>query len=283
MSARKKDTYSFTADDSEMLRKSKMTRIKLIVALVILVLVLGGLGYLSFYFYQEATVAQQRPVKPQTNIEGDAVTDVKAPKTIEYKKTTVPDLITLFGLSVEEVQAQLGDSFQLVRLESSTDTSNPEITQLAVFSYVPEIINDYDGDMSMVIMPSEAIYASLNGDGIVIDIYYLCDMLLLDYPNVSFESLLSGDWLVLTTLQSAGVDPRDFVYELPNFDDCIVYDNVNSENRKVTKQSQIFSGRTTSEEIPTVWTLTVTYDFASGVESPDEFGEAVRTIHLKLA
>jgi hypothetical protein len=79
------------------------------------------------------------------------------------------------------------------------------------------------------------------------------------------------------------VQPLDFSYIPPDLEQSIVYDNPGSANRKVLKQSQIFSGRTSSETLPTVWTLTVTYDYGAGVASTEEYREANRTINLKLA
>jgi hypothetical protein len=94
---------------------------------------------------------------------------------------------------------------------------------------------------------------------------------------------LVSNELVVGALGSAGVQPRDFSYVPPLPEESIVYDNPNSQNRKVVKQTQIFSGRTTLEAVPTAWTLTVTYDYGAGVASTQDFREATRMINLKLA
>ena len=272
-----------TSHDSALVRKSRRTLVILLVLIVILVAALGALGFLGYTLYMEAASSSVTTVKPPNDIPDDQIDDMGAPKTLEFKKTSIPNLAGLFMLDISEVEVKLGPGFTLTKTDSIEDSSNPNIKQLATISYTPELLNDTEDEVSTALLPSETIYASLNEEGKVIDIYFVCDMRLLDYPESSFDDLLSTDWTILDALSSAGIIPLDFRYELPVFENCIVYDNPNSENRKVIKQSQIFSGRIASEKIPTAWTLTVTYDFGSGVTSPDEFKQATRTINLKLA
>lgn len=271
------------SEDKASLKKSKKSLVVLLTLIIILIVALGGLGYYGFSLFMEATSATKVTVKPPNQIPDDQIDDVVAPKTIEYAKTEIPDLTGLFMLDLLEVQEKLGNSFQLIKTDAVEDSSNKDIKQLAIFSYKPEILNGSENDISTALLPSETIYASLNEDGKIIDIYYVCDVRLLDYPEKSFIELLDTDWLVRDVLNTAGVNPLDFTYDSPVFDSSVVYDNPNSENRKIIKQTVIFSGRIVTERIPTVWTLTVTYDFGSGTETPDDLERAIRTINLKLA
>lgn len=282
MSVKANEALNINPIDDEMIKKSKRTKIILIVFIVILIAALGGLVFFGYNILSEAMSTNQVTFKPVTDMNDGKVVDTGAPKTVEYKKTTIPDLTALFGLTASEVETRLGSSFKLTKTDVVSDPSNPKVVQLATFAYTPELIAGNESDISKALMPGLSVYTSLDANGKVIDVYFACDMRLLDYPETSFMDLLATDWVVRTSLQSAGVTPRDPAYLQPSFEETIVYDNVNSVNRKVIKQSQIFSGRTTSEKIPTVWTLTVTYDFGSGVSSADDYKNAIRTIHLKL-
>jgi hypothetical protein len=272
----------------ERLRKAKRTKVILIIVILLLVAALGALAWLGYTILMEGTESAPSGIKPGTTVTGE-VTDPDAPDEIKVDETNIPNLVALFGLTVEEVRTRLGSDFLLTKTDSVTDETNPAIKQLATFSYTPSVSGSGTSataptaPSSGVALPSESIYASLDESGKVIDIYYACDMQLLGYPEKSFDELLATSDLVSEALQSAGVQPRDFSYAAPDPEASTVYDNPNSANRKVVKQSHIFSGRASSDTVPTVWSLTVTYDFGAGVDFPSEFREATRAIHLKLA
>jgi hypothetical protein len=271
-----------TVVERKRLRKAKRVKIILIIVIILLIAALAALGYLGYTIFNEGRANGQDGIKPGTTITGE-LEDPDAPGEVKVEETSIPDLVSLFGLTVEEVRARLGADFQLMKTDAATDEANPAITQLATFSYTPSLSSDSSGMTSNTSLPSESIYTSLDEEGRVIDIFFVCDMRLLGYPERSFDDLLAGNEVVIGSLASAGVQPRDFSYAPPNSEESIVYDNPNSANRKVMKQTQIFSGRTSSDTIPTAWTLTVTYDFGSGVASTEEFRQATRTINLKLA
>jgi hypothetical protein len=265
------------------LKKAKRTKIVLIIVIVLLVGALGYLGYLGYTIFMEGMTNGPGSIKPVDTITGGEIDDPNAPQEVRVAKTSIPDLVPLFGLSVEEVRTRLGADFQLSKTDAITDETNPAVRQLATFSYIPSVSGDTNNAAPNTSLPSESIYASLNEEGKVVDIYYVCDMLLLGYPERSFDELLAGSEMVIGALEDAGVQTREFDYIAPDPQESIVYDNPNSANRKVVKQTHIFSGRTSTSTLPTVWTLTVTYDFGAGATSTTEFRQATRTINLKLA
>jgi hypothetical protein len=268
--------------EGERARKAKRTRVVLIIVVIILLMALGGLGYLGYTIYNDAVKREQSGLKPTTTIPGELI-DQGAPGEVKVDVTSIPNLAALFGMTTDEVQAQLGSSFQLTKNEAAEDPTNPAIRQLATFVYTPTVGGVAAGATSTALLPSESVYASLDESGRVVDIYYSCDLRLLGYSAQSFEEFLAGPDVLTASLQAAGVTPRDLEYVAPDPEQSTTYDNPASENRKVIKQSQIFSGRTSSEAVPTAWTLTITYDFGSGVASASEYAQATRTINLKLA
>lgn len=276
------DIMDAATENHERVKKSKRSKIILIVVIVLLLLALGGLVYFGYTIFKQGSDGAATGITPSDDLPATEVTDISAPGQIQIETTSIPDLSSLFGLTVEEVSAKLGMQFQLKSSTPTTDNTNTAITQLATFTYVP-VITDGSDATSSAALPTESIYASLDEAGKVIDIYYSCDMRLLGYPEVSFNSLLSSETIVTQALGAAGITPRDFSFAPPT-EEAIVYDNKDSANRKIIKQTQIYSGRASSEGNPTAWTLTVTYDFGvKGVASAEDFRQATRTINLKLA
>jgi hypothetical protein len=282
MSAVSNDDMDLVMGGKDQLKKSKRAKIVLILVIVVLVLALGALGYLGYKIF---TDNMQQPSTPAANTPSDfttAVDDSSVPGVIEITTTNIPNLAQLFGLSVDEVTAILGTQFQLKSSTPLTDPLDANVSQLATFVYTPEVTGEAAASTNIT-LPTETIYASLNAEGKVISIYYVCDLKLLGYPQEPFTSLLADEDIIIESLTAAGVSPRDFVFEVPS-ESSIIYDNAQSANPKIVKQTQIYSGRTTSEANPTAWTLTITYDYGiSGVTSTDEFRKATSTVNLKLA
>jgi hypothetical protein len=265
------------------IKKAKRTRNILIVAIILLVGALGYLGYFGYTIFMEGATNGPGSISQVTTVIDGAADDPSAPEEVRIETTSIPDLASLFGLTADDVATRLAPGFTLSSVKDEADEANPAVRQLATFSFTPTVSGGAAGAASNISLPSETLYASLDENGRVIDIYYVCDLRLLGYPEQSFDDLLANAGLVSGVLTSANVQPRDFDYVAPNPEESILYDNPNSTNRKVVKQSHIFSGRTSSSELPTVWTLTVTYDFGSGAASTNDFRQATRTINLKLA
>jgi len=200
MSARPYNRYNINFDDTELIKRSKRTRNLLIVVIVLLVLGLGALVYFGITLYNAARTTDNASLIPPYEIGNGKLDDIGVPQAVEFKKTTIPNLSALFGLNIDQVTSSLGSGFKLVKYENSQDSSNPNIVQMAVFSFTPELAEGIDISNTVVLMPTQSVYASFDGNGRVIDIYYVCDLRLLDYPVCTFEELLANDRLLLTAL-----------------------------------------------------------------------------------
>jgi hypothetical protein len=283
MSDNPNDSFGFEPIAPHRIKKAKKTKIILIITIIILIAALGGLAFLGYSIFKDGSTTNQGTINTPSLLPDDTITDENAPGEVKVEETSIPNLTSLFGLPLEEAKAVLGANFQLLKTDEVTDDTNPKIKKLAHFSYVPSVQSDNPNAVSAASLPSENIYLSLDEGDKVIDIYYTCDMRLLGYPEKSFLELLATDEVVTGALRAAGVEPRDFGFAPPTEEESISYDNPNSENRKVVKQSTLYSGRTSTEEVPTAWTVTVTYDYGAGVASTSEFRQATRTISLRLA
>jgi hypothetical protein len=280
--------------------KSRRTRRRLIILIIFVILVGAALAWLGYNFLLGNNRAQEVPLQTSNNLEvPDDVSSDSAPVVTKYETATVPNLVGLFGLNVDEVSARLGEGWALIKSDPTIDDENPEVTMLATFSFTPKVLIDPNmpnsgatGDSASMdagsnahagSAPSAKLYLSLDGEGRVVDVYYAGDMDLLGIPQTDFMSLLGNDDLVFDTLAMAGVSPKEFSYQVPDANSTVTYDKPDSDQRKIMKQSTTFSGRTTNEGAPTAWTVLVNYEFIPPATSTTKYDSVTRTIYLRLS
>ncbi|MDR1422105.1 MAG: hypothetical protein LBI64_04480 [Coriobacteriales bacterium] len=274
----------FKPISEKQIAKARRSRLALIVALIILIGAFVGLGYLGYRIVIDKPAVAEHEVKPVIELSGVNLVEPSAPNELSIEKTDIPELVGLYGLTIDEIAAKLGTNWVLTKTDIVDDSSNPAIRQLATFSFTVQSMASGAQPMSAdVSLPTTSLYISLDSDGRCIDIYYSCDLLLLDYPMSAFDDLLATSAFVDGVLESAGIVPKDFTYAAPDHEASIEYDNSNSANRKILKQSTIFSGRIEGEGAPVAWTLTLTYDYGAGVDTPAEYKRASRILYLKIA
>ncbi|MDR3307319.1 MAG: hypothetical protein LBS58_00245 [Coriobacteriales bacterium] len=262
--------------------KARRTGAILIVVILLLVAALAGLGYLAYTFLFEPAPSSPAVVVPAPDIENPPVDDNKAPEVAPPVTASIPGLAALFGLSIEEVQAYLGPDFQLVKTEVVAEEENKDIKQLATLSYSPRASSSSSSSAASDLLPVENIYASLNEQGDVIGIYYVCSMDLLGYPASSFETLVASQGTLDAILRAAGVTPANFNYRAPSSDQYLQYVDPAASPLKVKKESYTFEGASTATGAPTAWKLTLTYDYGAGVDEVAGRQPLERMLYLDL-
>ncbi|MDR2197278.1 MAG: hypothetical protein LBO07_04855 [Coriobacteriales bacterium] len=284
----------FKPISEQRIEKARRTRVVLTALILILVVALLSLGFLGYRIIADDAALPAVDLTPATELPDEALVEPSAPAELDFEETVIPELTPLFGLTIDEIKTKLGSDWVLSKTDVIDDPANPDIRELATFSFTvqskgasgqlasPSTMT-MPATMADAALPAESIYASFDEDGVCIDIYYSCDMRLLAYPLKSFDELLATPDLVFGALAAAGITPKDFAYTAPDHEASIEYDNSNSENRKIIKQTTIFSGRIDGEDGPVAWTLTVIYDYGMGVSDSSEYREASRMLYLKIA
>jgi flagellar basal body-associated protein FliL len=280
--------------------KSRRSKRLLIVLLVLLVLIFAGGAFIGvrYFILPHRSLDASFTFLPELPVQDPSVT-TNSSVSVKYKTTTIPPLVGLFGMNKDEVAARLGSDWTLTKEEAVSDATTPAAVAMLTFTYTaqPIVDNQSSADQgttntatdtkssssSADTTPDAQLYLSMNADNKVIDVLYKADMDLLGFPTVSFMDLLATDSTINKILDGAGVGPKDFQYAAPNVDETIAWDNPNSDKRKITRQSKIYSGRTTNNGDPTAWTVTFTYEFTPYVQSPDDFSNARRTIKVQLS
>jgi hypothetical protein len=296
----------------ERIAKAKRIKWTLIILIILLVAAIGALAYLGYELLFDTPAATTTVTAPTNNISTSDLDDSRVPGPVKPATTSIPEMRTLFGLTIPEAQAKLGPDFQLTKTETVDDPANAAIKQLATLSYEPQM--DDMGQQPAVVEDShgspgaanktETIYASLDAEGKILEIYYLCALDLLGYPNSSFAQLTATEETVLGALQAAGITPIDFVYTAPQPQDYTVYSEADAaptaneaaadesepatpdataQERRVAKESFTFSGASDAIVAPKSWILTLTYDYSASYNALGEGQAVTRTLSLKLA
>jgi cytoskeletal protein RodZ len=265
---------------AEQVRKSRRTRVLLVVFILLLLAVLGGGVYLAYTYLVAPSTSANHPgaaiTTPPSSIDSDALED-KPPEPVETVTATTPNLAGLFGLTIEQALENLGPDFQLTKTTAAGEGDSPGVTQIATLAYSPSAAAAASSTSSM-----ETIYASLNESGIVMEIYYVASLDLLAYPQGSFADLIGTSEALDSVLAAAGATPANFSYVAPQEGEYSKYDNPESEQRKLQRESATFSGSTSLAAAPTSWALTFTYDYGSGKLAGDPALPKERMVYLKL-
>ncbi|MCL2883467.1 MAG: hypothetical protein FWF30_03245 [Coriobacteriia bacterium] len=267
--------------------KSRRTKRSLIIVIIVLVVLAGVLCWLGYRFFLAPSSNSTPALTAVSELDPSAFTQAPETTAPVFSTSNIPNLTVLFGKTTDEVSTSLGDGWVSVKEEAQNDPSSPDVATLATYSYTATALNGGDGtDLDAVAAaqaPTAHLYLSLDQNGQVIDVYYTADLGLLAYPDVSFIDLLKDDTIILGALDMAGIGPKDFTYTAPDLDSSLTYDNPDSQNKKITKQSQIFSGRTSNDGAPTAWVIKVTYEFVPPVASLDDNASIIRTISIQLS
>jgi len=262
--------------------KAKRTKWTLIIVIVLLLAALGGLVFLGYKLLLEPGTPAATTLTPSPNIVNPTVEDNKALNAPQITTAVIPGLTSLFGCTIEEVQAYLGSVFQLVKTEASEEPDNPDVKQLATINYNPRTSASTSTGATDHALAVENIYASLDAQGKVIALYYVCSMDLLGYPTSSFETLVASQGTMQGILMAAGVSPADFNYIAPTASQYTQYDNPDAANRIIKKESFTFSGTSATAGAPSTWKLTLTYDYGTGTSDVAGRQPLERMIYLNL-
>ena len=284
--------------------KSKRTRNTFILLSLLLVVAVGALSWFAYQYLLPIITGSSNEINTVVELPiGDDPNSGSVPLTISYEKAAIPNLVALFGLTTDQALYQLGTGWAIAKVtdiepEAPVDPNNPEavetqlLFQLVTLNYIPQVtsvdgstFDEGDPNYQAVLtsLPTADLYLSLNADGRIAEVYYIADIELLGYPQSDFQTLLSDDGFLRAVLSAAGVSPRGFYYQAPDYESSLTYDNPMSANRRITKQSSIFSGRATNEGSPTAWAVTVTYEYMPPVFQPADAVKTHRRLYISLS
>ncbi|MCL2339785.1 MAG: hypothetical protein FWC59_02655 [Actinomycetia bacterium] len=279
------------------LGKTRRTRNIFVSLIIFLILVVGVLAWVGFAFIWP--VINQTPSALTTNngLQMGGSDSGSAPTVVTYDTISIPNLVGFYGLTTDQILDQLGTGWRLDRITETTDPQNSQVAHLASYVYTPTVsspspttgggtaatANSSSGPALTTSPPQASLYASLDSNGLAVQVLFSADLVLLGYPEQPFMDLLANADFVSSALTAAGVNPLNFSYQAPDLASTLTYDNPQSANPKIIKQTQIFSGRASNANFPTAWAVTVTYTFVPAVQSEQDVQGAGRTMSISLS
>ena len=267
---------------NDLTKKSKRTKIILVFFIVILVAAISGLVYLGYTLMPHGQVngLLNTGLNGIQNDFDDPVNDTLDMARAPFKTTSIPNLASLFGLSVTEAQLILGDDYVLTKSEEATDEENPDVQGLVVFTYQP----DESSQSLAVNFAAPNIYLSLDWSEAVIEVYFVSSFEALRYSSATFVSFVRTQDMLYNALRLAGVTPdSSYQYRTPDASEYTVFVDPYADVKKIKKEEFSFSGELYSEVQPTTWLVKLTYDYGvSGVTQGSNVTPNQRTIVISL-
>ncbi|MDO4290350.1 MAG: histone-lysine N-methyltransferase [Eggerthellaceae bacterium] len=264
------DEASFAADETPAyLHKSKrMRRILLVVIAILLVLLVAG-GVAVWQLLQVAQTAASQQAQNVTQevgaIEGDEAKDAS---TATAKTTTVPDLVSLLGLTQDEAVAQLAHGAQVTSTREVNEEGNP-IKQDVRVVLSAEPADSRSG--------TPTVYLGIDEEGHIVQAGYSTSTSSLGYGSLSFTDAVLNESVIEKTLSEAGLSVEEGTVSLP--EDKTAYTTYASDGATKTKEYCSFEGEAQANGGAHAWSAVLSYDYAMA-NATGNLADTIRTIYV---
>lgn len=259
-------------DLPEYMRKSRRMRKVLtavIVLLVLLALAAGAGIYQIVKISQEASVQQTEEVEQEaSSITGAEANDAATAVTV--KKTNVPNLAGLVGLTQDEAIEKLGSGAQVTASIEVNEQGNPVVMEVRV-ALTEEPSDSRSG--------TPTVYLGLNADGKIIQAGYSTSTTSLGYGSLSFADAVRNEHIVEKTLAEAGINVAEGSAILP--EDKMAYSTYGSDGTTLTKEYCSFAGEAEVNGSVEQWSAVLSYDYAVA-NATGNLADTVRTIYVYI-
>lgn len=259
-------------DLPEYMRKSRRMRRILTVVIVLLVILALAAGAGIFQIVrigQETSVQQTQQVEQEaSSITGAEANDASSATTV--KKTNVPDLVSLVGLTQDEAVESLGEGAQLTSSIDVNEQGNPIKREVRV-ALTAEPSDSRAG--------TPTVYLGLNDEDKVIQAGYSASTTSLGYGSLSFADAVRNEHIVEKTLGEAGVQVEQGSVSLP--EDKMAYSTYGSDGTTLAKEYCSFSGEAEVNGSAEEWSAVLSYDYAVA-NATGNLADTVRTIYVYI-
>ena len=253
-------------------RKSRRMRKILIAVIVLVILILIALGVLTYAWMQESRniAVQQVQSQAESELEESLSGDVSDESDSTEKVTDVPDLVSLLGMTQDEVVEAVGSGATVTRESEVNEEGNPVKTSVTI-ALTDEPADSRSGTPS--------VYLGLDEDGAVVKAGYSVATSSLGYGSLSFADAVETEHIIEETLAEAGVDIDSDDVELPEDRDS--YTSYDSDGTTVTKESCTFSGTAEIDGEEHEWSAQLLYDYTTA-NSSGNLADTLRYVYVYL-
>ena len=253
------------------LRKSRRMRRILIAVVALLVVLIGALGYFTWRLVGESQMlATQQTQQQQSSQEVDAMheADTKDAATTTAKKTEVPNLVSVLGLTRDEAVEALQ--------HGATVTSEKEVSEegSAVKVNVTVALTDEPADTRS---GTPTVYLGLDEEGRIVQAGYSAATASLGYGSLSFVDAVENEGIVEKTLGEAGVSVPAGSATLP--EDKTAYSAYASDGTTLVEEKCSFSGTVELDGVEHEWSSVLLYNYATANTSGN-LADTIRMIYV---
>lgn len=261
-------------DQPEYMRKSRRMRKILIAVIIVLVVLIAAGVVLGYQLFQTANVAAEQQTLAQAN-SSSTFTDESATKdasTTTAKTTTVPNLVSLLGLTTEQAIEAVGHGATVTSSVEVNEEGNPIRSEVRL---------GLTSEQSDTKSGTPTVYLSLDEGGIIIQSGYSVSTSALGYGSLSFSDALTNEHLIEKTLTEAGLSVENGSVVLP--EDKMVYSSYGSDGTTLTKENCSFEGVGTASDGATLpWSAILTYDYTTA-NATGNLADTIRTVYVYVA
>lgn len=256
----------------EYLKRSRRMRKILIAVIVVLVLLVAAGAVLVVMLFDTAnnaaTQQAQSAVSEVEAIDPDDAT--KDASTATSKRTTVPDLVALLGLTQEEALERLQHGAQVTGLSEVNEEGNPIKWQVDV------ALSDEPADSRS---GTPSVYLDLNEEGRVLRAGYSVSISSIGYGSISFTDAVSNEGIIEKTVEEAGLTVSDYTAALP--EDKMQYSSYAGDGTTLTREYCEFAGTGTAGDAQYAWEADLSYDYTMA-NATGNLADTIRTIYVYI-
>lgn len=253
----------------EYLHKSRRMRRILIVVIVILVVLLAAGCVLTWQLFEMAgTTATQQTMSTQDAATLGSDGETEDASTATTKETTVPNLVSLLGLTQDEAVETLQHGAQVTSTQEVNEEGNPIKTESRV------VLTSEPSDTRS---GSPTVYLGLDEEGSIIQAGYSAATSSLGYGSLSFADAVRNESIIEKTLGEAGLNVPEGTVDLP--EDKMEYSTYASDGTTLTKEYCSFSGEVDIDGAPHTWSAVLLYDYAMA-NATGNLADTIRTIYV---
>lgn len=258
---------------SENQRHSRSVRRTLTVVIILLLALMAALGYFGWRLFQESrSVAEQQGNEVVTEVEEAAVTEEVSQDaaTANVKKTEVPSLLGLLGLTSDEAVKQLGHGATVTLDSQVADEASPMSNRLTV------VLTDEPADAKS---GAPTAYLGMDAEGKVVTAGYSAATASLGYGTLSFADAVSNEHVVEKTLGDAGLTLQEGQVELP---DAASYSTYADDGTTLIKEQCAFDGQASQNGTEYLWTSVLVYNYTAA-NATGNLADTVRQIYIYVS
>lgn len=255
----------------EYLYKSRRMRRILIAVIVVLVVLLVVGGVLVFQLFQTVQNTASQQAQTASDSIDVAQTEEVTESSSTAKRTTVPDLVPLIGMTQDEAVTALEHGAQVSSAVDVNEEGNPIKREVRV-ALTSEPADSRAG--------TPTVYLGLGEDGRVVQVGYSTSTSSLGYGSFSFADAIENVGVIEETLGEAGMDVAKGSVVLPA--DKMSYSTYASDGTTLMREQCSFEGvAAASNGTSYPWSAVLSYDY-SLANTTGNLADTMRTIYIYI-